>query len=124
MTPGKVIFAPWNHSISWITDTMQPFITGSIHIIPDMPHENPIRYGPFHAATPELPEFFNRRNEITEGFEDTAVFEIPLDHPLLRLGRYVIDRFSAECPEFMLRTFAAVCHEKANWRKAAVGFKI
>lgn len=105
MTPGKVIFAPWNHSISWITDTMQPFITGSIHIIPDMPHENPIRYGPFHAATPELAEFCNRRNEITEGFEDTAVFEIPLDHPLLHLGRYVIDRFSAECPEFMLRTF-------------------
>lgn len=105
ITPGKVVFAPWNHSISWMTDTWEPFITGCIHIIPDMPVENPIRYGPFHAAAPELPEFFNHRNEKTDGFEDTAVFEVPLDHPLLNLGRYVINRFSAECPEFMLRTF-------------------
>lgn len=67
--------------------------------------ENPVRYGPFYAAAPELPEFFSRRNEKTDGFEDTAVFEVPLDHPLLNFGRYVINRFSAECPEFMLRTF-------------------
>lgn len=105
MTPGKVVFAPWNHSISWMTDTWEPFITGCIHIIPDMQGENPICYGPFHAAEPENPEFFNRRNEIVEGLEETTVFEISLDHPLLNLGRYVITRFSSECPEFMLRAF-------------------
>ena len=105
MSPGKVIFTPWNHTIDWIADSREPFQAGAIHIIPDMPREDPPRYSPFHAAAPEFPEFFNRHDEEIEGFEDTATFDVPLDHPLLQLGRYVIDRFSAECPEFMLRTF-------------------
>ena len=105
MTPGKVVFTPWNHSISWINHPRETFIAGAIHIVPDMPEENPPRYNPFHSATPELPEFFNRRDEKLDGFEDIAIFDVPLDHPILELGRYVIDRFSAECPKFMLRNF-------------------
>ena len=105
MSPGTVIFTPWNHTIDWIADAREPFRVGAIHIIPDMPCENPPRYSPFHAAAPEFPEFLNRHDEEIADFKDTAVFTVPLDHPLLRLGRYVIDRFSAECPEFMLRTF-------------------
>lgn len=105
MFPGKVIFTTWNHSISWLADGKEPFYVGTIHIIPDMPQEYPPRYSPFHAASPELPEFYNRKDEFLENFTETAVFHVPLDHPLLMLGRYVIDRFSAECPEFMLRAF-------------------
>ena len=105
MSPGKVVFAPWNHSISWISNKQEPFIAGAIHIIPDMPKENPPHYNPFHDAAPEFPEFFKRRDEKIEGFEDIVTFDVPLNHPILELGRYVIERFSAECPEFMLRTF-------------------
>ena len=105
MSPGKVVFTPWNHSISWLADAEEPLLTGCIHIIPDMPRENPPRYGSFHEASPEFSDFLNRRDEKIEGFEDTVSFDVSPDHPLLLLGRYVIDRFSSECPEFMLRMF-------------------
>ena len=105
MFPGRVIFTTWNHTISWIADSSDPFRMGTIHIIPDMPQEDPPRYSPFHAASPEVPEFYRRKDEFLPEFTDTAVFDVPLDHQMLQLGRYVIDRFNAECPEFMLRTF-------------------
>lgn len=105
MTPGKLLFTTWNHSISWIGNPDESFITGTIHIIPDMPQENPPRFSPFHSASPGLPEFFTRRDEFLPEFTDCAEFQLPLDHPMLRLGRYVIDRFQSECPEFILRLF-------------------
>jgi AraC-like DNA-binding protein len=105
MFPGRIIFTTWNHTISWFADGKEPFLTGTIHIIPDMPREDPPRYSPFHAATPEVPEFYQRKDEFLPEFTDTTFFDVPLDHPLLNLGRYVIDRFEAECPEFMLRSF-------------------
>ena len=105
MTPGMVVFTPWNHSISWITDAQETFIVGAIHIIPNMPEENPPNYNPFHSSSLESEEFLNRKDEKIEGFEDIVCFNLSLNHPMLELGRYVISRFSAECPEFMLRTF-------------------
>lgn len=105
MFPGRFVFTTWNHTISWLADGKEPFLTGTIHIIPDMPHEDPPRFSPFHAASPEQPEFYGRKDEYLPEFTDTAVFDVPLDHQLLNLCRYAIDRFEAECPEFMLRSF-------------------
>lgn len=105
MTPGKLVFAPWNHSISWIGNPEEPLSTGTIHIIPDMPEENPPRYSPFHSATPELPEFFARKDEFLPEFPDITEFDLPLEHPFFHLARYVVNCFQEECPEFILRLF-------------------
>lgn len=105
LTPGCGFLTTWNHTTSYLPNPEEPFQVGCIHIIPDMPEEHPVVYGPFHSVMPEFDEYNHRRDETPPGFERTVLFRLPFDHPLWRLGAYVIDRFQANCPEFMLRMF-------------------
>ncbi len=102
MSPGTLLFVPWNHSIAYLGNPEKPFRLGCIHIIPDLP-DDPVFFGAFHQATPECDEYHLRHDEFLPGFEEIGEFHLPLDHSLLRLGAYVIDRYQKNCPPFLLR---------------------
>ena len=107
MRPGKMLFLPWNHSITYLADPRNPFRLGCIHIIPDLKScsDEKIFYNPFHKAEPLQKQYYQRHNEKLPGLEDTFEADLPLNHPIFNLCNYIIDRFSVGCPEVMLRLF-------------------
>lgn len=107
MFPGKALFVPWNHMITYQPFPSNPFCLGCIHIIPEIELEpdEPIYFNPFHSRMPTQKQYYQRHDEYLPGFEGIYEMELPLDHPLFRLGSYIIDRFASSCPSYMLQMF-------------------
>ena len=107
MFPGKTLFIPWNHHITYLTDPQKLYRLGCIHIIPDMEEcpDEPLCYNPYHKREVLQKQYYLRHDEYLPGFEEVMEMDLKLDHPLLRLGSYIIDRFQSCCPESLLHTF-------------------
>lgn len=107
MFPGKALFIPWNHMITYQPFASNPFCLGCIHIIPEIElnPDEPVYFNPFHSRMSTQKQYYQRHDEYLPGFEDIYEMELPPDHPLFRLGSYVIDRFAGSCPRYMLQLF-------------------
>ncbi len=112
MIAGSVLLAPWNHTITYRRDPEESFRLGCIHVIPDDGGEEPAVRMVFHQQMPMEPSYQRRRDASPERWRNVLFFQLSGDHPLLRLGRYVIERFEAGCPTELLRLFPRLlCYE-------------
>ncbi len=108
MTPNKVLFAPWNHSITYMPDPENPFTMSGVHVIPDMLEDGDIQYNTFHTMHSEHPLYLLRRNEIIPKFNNPVSRNYPDGSHILNLINYAVDCFVAQADENLLRLLARV----------------
>ncbi|MBO5668089.1 MAG: helix-turn-helix transcriptional regulator [Lentisphaeria bacterium] len=106
IAPGKVVFAPWNHTITYIPDPDAPYVLACIHLIPDAREHGDIRYNAFHTLRPEHPLYLLRQNEVVDKFNRAACRSFAENSHFFNLMRYAIDYFLEQATEDQLRLMA------------------
>ena len=106
ITAGKVIFAPWNHTITYMPHPDSPFVLGCIHLIPEALEHGDIHYNAFHTVHPDHPLYFLRKNEVVSRFNRAVCRTFSPDSNFFYLLRYAIDCFVSQGTEEQLRLLA------------------
>ena len=105
-TPGTVLYAPWNHAITYMPDPTDPFTSTGLHIVPDTDEHGEIIYNAFHSAQSDHPLYLMRHNEFIRNFNRAACRQYAEDSHFVHLIRYIVDRFEKRAGEEQLRLFA------------------
>lgn len=106
ISPGKIIFAPWNHTITYIPNPDFPFVLACIHFIPDTQEHGEICYNAFHSLHPDHPLYLMRQNEVVDKFNHAECRYFAEDSHFFNLMRYAIDCFTEQAEEDQLRLLA------------------
>ena len=108
ISPGKILFAPWNHCITYMPAPESPYVLGCIHLIPDMAEHGKIYWNAFHTIHQDNPMYLLRKNEVIDKFNNACCRHFPDDSNFFNLMRYAIDCFLAQAAEDQLRLLARV----------------
>jgi AraC-like DNA-binding protein len=103
--PNSVIFAPWNHSITYMPSSTSPYVLGCLHLIPDIKEKN-IHYGAFHSRQPGNQLFAERQNEVIKEFVDPFLRQFSQKNDLTGLIDYAINKYTQLASEEQLRLLA------------------
>ena len=106
MNSGAVLFAPWNHSITYHPDPGNPFALECVHLIPDTEERGDVQYIAFHAVNSVHPVYQLRHNEFVDKFNLAARCRCGTENPLCKLIGYAVDIYQGQATEEQMRLTA------------------
>lgn len=102
-TAGTLLFAPWNHTITYLPDQGEPFSSVSVHIIPDCEEHGEIIFNAFHSIQSDHPLYLKRHNEAMKNFNIAASFRCCEESRIVHLLNYAYDSYISGSGEDQLR---------------------
>jgi AraC-like DNA-binding protein len=111
--PGTLVVLPWNYHVTYVADGDDPFLLGTLHIIPRHSPDVPIQRRVAHGRAEQGWEDPDRANVPWPGFERAVRIDGPDAARIIRIGEAVIDHVeTAETPrDEILRAYGTILVE-------------
>jgi AraC family transcriptional regulator of arabinose operon len=93
LQPDEFLFTPWKSALNYIADTTNPFLIGSIHIIPSHERKHSLIYNVAHSDKNPLFHASWRKNVPIEGLEGLRQGSLADASSLKHLSEYIVQCF-------------------------------
>jgi AraC-like DNA-binding protein len=108
ISPGLLLVLPWGHDIHYRPRVSDPFLIGTVHLIPDHDRDVAIAAQPSYG-TPGRPGGPHRRDVHWPGFDAPRLFSGRSAAPLIRLGEVAIEQLPEwDCNQVVMRTLGVL----------------
>jgi AraC-like DNA-binding protein len=106
--PTALLVLPWRHDILYLPDPTDPFLLGTVHLIPDHGHEVEITPLPRYGGSGRSSVRY-RRDVAWPGFDEPRLFSGRSSGPLVRLGEVAIEQLPEwDCNQVVMRALGVL----------------
>ena len=105
--PGRYLFLPWKHSITYRASREDPFFLAGIHLIPNHAPDDDLVYEVAHDASSPLADAPGRRDLPLRALTGVQQGRFTPGEPLAQLAEYIVQNFvRSDPPQWQARQLA------------------
>ena len=93
LEPDDFCFLPWNRSLVYAADAREPFLTGSIHLVPSHERSHKVEFDVVHDTDHSLFDCAWRKDRPLGALDGVRRGSLKQAAPLHHLAEYIVQRF-------------------------------